>query len=231
MLGVAASRRGRLEEAERAYRRVVELQPESPAGYAGLASIYHLRKQLPEAEENYLTAVRLGAGPDTRVNLGQLYFETGRYREAVDVFERLVQDVPGRDTYWRILGDAYRDLGTLDRAREAYRQAVTAGEQELKVNARDPRTLSSLAVSEAKLGLADRARQHVQLAVDLSPKVNDILYRASVVSILLGDADSALAYLRQAIDAGYPAQRAAEDKDLAPLRSLSDYKKVVTPGV
>jgi tetratricopeptide (TPR) repeat protein len=228
-LAVAAQRRGRLEDAEVAYRKATQLQPESPAGYAGLAAVYHVTKRLVEAEESYKTAILLGAEGNVRDNFGQLYWETGRYREAVEILERLVTDIPGREIYWRHLGDAYAAAGRGEEALNAYRQAVKAGGEELKVNPRDGRTLSSVAVSEAKAGLSEQARQHALQAVGFSPRDSDVLYRATVVNLLSGDRASALTYLRQAIEAGYPATRAAEDKDLAPLRSSPEFKDIVSP--
>ena len=228
-LAYPAYRQGRYQDAEAAYRRVAELQPESPASYEGLALVYHTTQRLPQAEENYKTAIRLGAKPNARVNLAQLYSETGRYREAVDVLDRLVKDVPGRDIYWRILGDAYRDLGRQDLARGAYTQGIAAAEQALKVNPKDAPTLSSLAVSEAKIGASEQASLHAQQALDLSPKDGDVLYRASVVSVLAGDAPAALAYLRRALEAGYNAQRAAQDKDFAPLKRSPQFADLVSP--
>lgn len=229
-LATAAYRQGRFSEAEGAYRRVTELQPESPAGYQGLAEVYHAVERWPEAEKHYQTAIRLGAGARARVNLATLYLDTGRYRDAIDTYTLVAKDVPGDVNYWRLLADAHRDLGERTPAREAYTRGVAAGEQALKVNAKDARTLASLAVCEANLGDHARAREHARQALDLSPRDSDVLYRASVVSALAGDRTEAIAYLGRAIAAGFSAKRVARDRAFASVNQSSDFRKLVTPG-
>lgn len=61
-LGVVSARLGRLDEAEDAYRRVVELAPDNPVGYVALAQLY-LRTERNPAEAKTLAATAVGLQP------------------------------------------------------------------------------------------------------------------------------------------------------------------------
>jgi serine/threonine-protein kinase len=228
-LGVAAYRMGRFDEMEAAYRRVTELQPDSPAGHEGLGSAYFAMGRFREAEEAYLAAVKLGAGTNARLNLATVYYETGRYPLAIEGYRDLVGQVPGNTNYWRHLGDAYRDHGERELAREAYSKAVEAAEQALKVNPRDGRTRSLLAVSLAHLGDYAQARDQARRAIDLSPGDFDVLYRAAVVSALAREEREVIPYLSRAVGAGYPRVLLSRDKTFVPFTASPEFRKLVSP--
>lgn len=114
------------EGAATAYERVLDEHPRSPFGtgsIAALAQCYRELDRLPEAESRLLNVVE-GRGSDgttitpeaadyrtALVELGRLYLDTGRYREAIErlqaAVERLEEERPLLDATYR-LAEAHR---------------------------------------------------------------------------------------------------------------------------
>ena len=70
-IGILSVRAGRLEHAETAFRRVIELAPEYYAGYQELSRLYlRMNTKLPEASSLARKAVELEARADTYYDLG-----------------------------------------------------------------------------------------------------------------------------------------------------------------
>ena len=100
-LGGLLADQKRFEEAEAAYRRALELIPNSPAAWSNLGVLLACRKQEKEAEQSYRTAIDLD--PDYRLayfNLSYLLLRQGRFEEGWRCLEkrnwyaRLEKDIP-----------------------------------------------------------------------------------------------------------------------------------------
>jgi cytochrome c-type biogenesis protein CcmH/NrfG len=68
------------------------------------------------------------------ISLGDAYFDTDRYQEAIDVYARALAADPKNSDVRTEMGIMYRKLGQFDKAVEAFRQA--AQDQPLHVNSR-----------------------------------------------------------------------------------------------
>ena len=82
----------RVDEAEAAYLRAIELRPGYWAGYARLGQFYNLRNDYGKARDYYGRALTLS--PDNaRVlfSLGLVFTNQGQYDRAVEVLERAIQ--------------------------------------------------------------------------------------------------------------------------------------------
>jgi hypothetical protein len=81
-LGVLLTNQKRFEEAEAAYRRALELTPDSPSAWLNLGALQTCRKQEKEAELSYRKAIKLD--PNYRLayfNLSYLHLRQGRFEE------------------------------------------------------------------------------------------------------------------------------------------------------
>ena len=79
-------------------RRAVELDPLSPTNNAALGAVFIFMRQYPNALNFCLRAVELEpANPATLLNLGWVYHVTGRYDEAIAVYEKMAALAASRE--------------------------------------------------------------------------------------------------------------------------------------
>jgi Tfp pilus assembly protein PilF len=62
--------------------------------------------------------------PLLRFSLGSECLKDRDYVAAVDHLRRAVEQNPAYSAAWKLLGEAYRSTGALDRATEVYRQGI-----------------------------------------------------------------------------------------------------------
>jgi tetratricopeptide (TPR) repeat protein len=106
--GEAALHAGKLDEAERDFRQVLEIDPGSGAAYANLGVIDMRRKQWPQAIAALEKAKKLApAMAGIRLNIGLVYFRQGRYAEAIPPFASVVKQAPDSYQARYLLGLCY----------------------------------------------------------------------------------------------------------------------------
>ena len=88
-------------------------------------------KSIPEKDPSNLNAL---------IDLGNAYFDTDRYREAIDAYSKALTIDPKDPNVRTDMGIMYRKLGQFDKAIEAFRQA--AQYQPMHVNSRFNKELS-----------------------------------------------------------------------------------------
>jgi tetratricopeptide (TPR) repeat protein len=96
-----------LEEAERAYRMALKIEPQMAEAHLNLGKLHHDRKQLKKAEAHYRAA--LGCAPDDpapRFNLGVLMEDMNQPQKALEAYREAIKLDPA-------LGDAHYNLGLL----------------------------------------------------------------------------------------------------------------------
>lgn len=85
----------RLDEAERDFRHVLAIDPNSGAAYANLGVVYMRRKQWTKALENLRKAEHLMPQvPGIRLNIGLAYYRQNEFLKAIPPFESVVRDEP-----------------------------------------------------------------------------------------------------------------------------------------
>jgi tetratricopeptide (TPR) repeat protein len=93
--GQDALNQSKLDEAERDFRQVLQLDPQSGAAYANLGVVYMRRKQWSKALQSLDNARRLMpqvAG--VRLDIGLAYFRQNEFLKAIPLFESVVRDQP-----------------------------------------------------------------------------------------------------------------------------------------
>ncbi len=102
--GQAALQAGDLDAAEKAFRGVLENEPNSAAAYANLGVIAMRRKSWDAALGDLRKAEKLAPRlTGVRLNIGLVEFHRGRYAEAIAPLESVLRDQPGsgkRATCW-----------------------------------------------------------------------------------------------------------------------------------
>jgi tetratricopeptide (TPR) repeat protein len=192
-----------------------------PRGLAGVAESKAARGQIREGIGLLQEECAKAAAPDeSRLVLASLLFRTGRFAEARDLLERLVQKNPSSTDLYLHLGDMRVRLGDAPGALAAFRkardlnpgdaaaafgfaraldstgqkqQAANAYEEVLKIDPNNPRALNNLAYLKADLGVdLDRALTMAQRAADGMPGHPGCLDTLAMVYIKRGLADEAI---------------------------------------
>jgi tetratricopeptide (TPR) repeat protein len=106
--GQDALAQGRLDEAEKDFRKVLEIDPQAGSAYANLGVVYMRRKQWDRALQNFEKAERMMpqvAG--IRLNIGLVYFRQNRFLEAIPPLESVVREQPDAVQPRYLLGLCY----------------------------------------------------------------------------------------------------------------------------
>src|SRR5205823_11272450 len=132
-------------------------------------------------------------------NLGTVYYQLGRYPEAVAMNEKAVE--LGAGSSWVTMGnlaDCYRRVPDMrEQASAAYGQAIKLAERQLALNPIDANVLKSLAFYRAASGDKIHALRDIQRALKIAPADTTVAFKAVLIYELLGRRAQALAALEQ----------------------------------
>ena len=93
--GQEALQRGKLDDAERDFHQVLQIDPQSGAAEANLGVVYMRRKQWNKALQSLQRAERLM--PDVsgiRLNIGLAYYRQNEFLKAIPRFESVLRQEP-----------------------------------------------------------------------------------------------------------------------------------------
>lgn len=190
---------GNYQEAERYWRRVIEMLPQSADAHSNLGGLYNDMGKWEDAERELRRALEID--PRYRVamnNLGALYQYVGKDHQAVGVFEQARTIGPESATMLLNLGDSYRRLGRGREAAEAYGKARKLAEAALLTNPRDVATRAFLAYFAMRLGDRRTAEQEMAQALSVGGQNRTVVRRAAILYEAIGQRERALALLQTA---------------------------------
>ena len=125
-LGTAHLGKGETDQAVRVYEKLMEVNPESPVSYQELALIYidklsDYKNALRYAEE---AARKFPEDAKSQDVLGWVYYEKGKYPEALRGFQAAASLAQRNSQYHYHLGLAYQKMGDKAKAKDAFEQAL-----------------------------------------------------------------------------------------------------------
>jgi serine/threonine protein kinase/Flp pilus assembly protein TadD len=203
-LGTFYLRQGRYGEAAEQFSQVTRLVPDHHYGYSNLGAAYLYEGRYAEAIKVLQDSVQIRRTEAAFCNLGTAYFYLRRFEEAAAAFEKAIDLNEKKWLIWGNLGDArYWDPASRSRAGEAYRRALSLGEEQFQVNARNTKLLSFMAYYHAMLDEEGEARNSAKLVVATDPKDPEILFNMALIYCRLGNAEQALDWLKKAVAAGW----------------------------
>lgn len=255
--GLALARTGRLDEARSSYRLALKQGPRFAEAWVGLALVELERNDLAAAEEALDRAVALGrTEPGVLAAWAEVKSRRGDDQAADHVFDRLLRQRPSDAGLLAVRGlsriardpaaaradleralkldpreaRAHYGLARLDLA-TAPEQALTHANQALEA---DPDLIDALqlrAIVRARLG--DLGAEADAERLCRSPSAYHY-YNASCALALLVEtagearlAPRALYWLERALEAGFPPDHAATDRDLVSLRRLPAFDQAL----
>jgi predicted O-linked N-acetylglucosamine transferase (SPINDLY family) len=121
---VALHNVGRLADAEKIYRDVLQKDPRNADALQLLGLIEHQKGNNERAIELIRKAITIRPRAEFYVNLAQAQRALGRTAESLESTQRAVQMAPNIPEAWNNLGSILKDLGRPAEAVEAFRKAI-----------------------------------------------------------------------------------------------------------
>jgi eukaryotic-like serine/threonine-protein kinase len=227
-LGGAYFQFGESEKALLEYQKVAELASDNPIGYQNIGAVYFRLGKFNEAIEAFQKSLEIQPDATIYADIGTANFFLKRYDDAIKMFEKAVELSPRDEELMGDLADAHRAAGHKDQASAAYDKATQLAFQQLQVNPKLAYVTGHLALYYAKKGDSAHALAYTKQARSLDPEDLQILYYEVQVDTLAGRQKEALTGLRQAFKKGYSPEEAMSDPELASLKSLPEFSKLVT---
>jgi tetratricopeptide (TPR) repeat protein/TolB-like protein len=224
-LGVTFYRAGRYSEALATLNRAAQLQPDNAWTHQMIGTTYHAMDDTKNAIANYEKAVQLG-DPAAYTNLGVLYAAVGDLDAATRAREHAVKLDPKSALKHHNLAAIYGRTGRAADARREYERTLQLCHEELKLKPNDGVMLSTVALTELKLGRTSSAERSLARAIAAGAGNADVRYAEAVMMSALGRNDRAAAALEKAVAAGYSIKRARRDPELASLMADPRFARI-----
>jgi tetratricopeptide (TPR) repeat protein len=189
VLGRLYKMNNQAQKAEEAFKKVLNVDPDSKSGLSSLAQLYfeqgdyegavELLKRIPEGDRD---APLLGM-------LGYAYSETHDYSAAVSTYEKALAQDPDNPELRRAYADALMGMGNTAAARTEF-------EKLLKADPDDVSTYLRLAQLDRQEGRFDQARKELERANALQADNMEIPYQQALLEDAVGNQDKAIELLQ-----------------------------------
>jgi tetratricopeptide (TPR) repeat protein len=161
-------------------------------------------------------------------NLATMYFEAGRYAEAVTTFQRSLSVNDDDHRVWGYLGWSYAAGVDPERAAEPFERAAELGEEALVDDPEDAHLLAMVAGYHGMLGDRGRGFDLVERAIALDPQDPDVMATIGETLEDLGDRERALTWIARALRNGARRDRLETHPSLRALVADDRYKQLVS---
>lgn len=182
-------------EAEREYRRSIELNPSYATAHHWYAHYLTAMGRQAEAVAEMQIARELDPlSLPVNAGMGWHYYLTRQYDEAIREYHKTLELNENFYMAHFLLGMALEQVGRYDEALAAYRRAIT-------LSGSSPAMLAAPGHAYALLGRADEARRVLASLHALSARQFVSPYHIAVIHAALGETDQAFDWLARACDA------------------------------
>jgi eukaryotic-like serine/threonine-protein kinase len=226
-LGGAYFQFGDNDKALQEYQRVAELAADNPIGYQNIGAVYFRLGKWNDAITAFQKSLDIQPDATIYADIGTADFFLKRYDDSIKMFEKAVALSPRDEELMGDLADAHRAAGHKEQAQAAYDKAIQLAFQQLQVNPKLAYVTGHLALYYAKKGDSAHALTYAKQARSLDPEDLQLIYYQAEIDSLAGHQQEALASLRQAFKKGYSPEEAKSDPELASLKSLPEFTKLV----
>ena len=188
----------RWNDAAQEFRRAIELNPNYATAHQWYATVFEVSGRTFEAEIERKKALEIDPfSIAANAYLGRVFYYAGRSDAAITQLKKTLEFDPSFLQAHRFLGHAYLQRGRLAEAIAELR--ATVGEKETNVQA-----LGELGYGYAVAGRRNEALKVQLRLVELARHSYVSPYQFAIVSLGLGDRESAFEWLKKACDARDP---------------------------
>ena len=160
-LGFVLERQGLPEEAADAYRKALEVDPESATAHYNLASSLTRSGEFAEAEQHFRAILEQGPSTQAYTGLGFVLWQQGRADESMASLLSAIEADPTNASAYSSLAAIQVQQGKLEDAASTYRTLIR--------NQPSAKAHEGLAKVLTDLGRTDEARQQLEMARKLEP--------------------------------------------------------------
>jgi len=228
LAGHIAHARGIIKEAEKSWKKVLELEPENGEAWNNLGVLYRRHGDDEKALAAFQEAEeRAPDRPDIPYNIGNLYKSSGDFDKAVTYYNKAIEINPEYAPAFNNLGTLYETKKDRDKALEVFRRGLSAdsGDASLRFNmglvyqeekrwddAREAFDtalkkrpgwvpgLNNLGIVLQELGREDDAARTFRSLLDIEPENVSALNNLGVAYDHLGRTDDARKCYKKALD-------------------------------
>lgn len=219
---------GEYKRAVDQYQKVVELIPHSDVGYRKLAAVYFQMDKPDEFITSAEKALKIKPSYSVINNLAVFYYYSGEYEKAAKMFkEVLAYNIHDYLIYGNIATASYF-TGQKDSAEVYYKKAAELAEDERQINPRDDFILSNLAGYYARLDSTDKAYRLLDEVKNLDPKNLTVIFNMGDVYEQLGDRETALFWMKKAIENGATLAKFKLNPGLKELIADQRFKEILS---
>jgi tetratricopeptide (TPR) repeat protein len=191
---VAAHRQGRLDEAARIYRAVLQGNPNHVDSLHYLGVLCNQQGRPREAETLLRRAVQLDPNSATVANdFGIALAALGRFDEAMEQYRRAAVAKPD-------FIDAHNNLGTALQALDRNEEAISEFERALAISPGAGAVRNNLGIAYASLNRHEEAIACYRQAIGSQPNLPEPYYNLGLSLATLGRAEEAIAQYRKAVE-------------------------------
>ncbi|HEY3927701.1 MAG TPA: protein kinase [Candidatus Koribacter sp.] len=215
-----------LERARAACDRALAIDPQLADGLIARARIAYAQQKYDDAIQYVRLAISQKKDCEGAYNiLGRAYFSSGRFQEAVAIFDEAVAANGDDYNMYIPFVNAMEALGDKKRVLAFRQKEMAVLEQQLDIVPEDVRARILLAADYASVGREDDAIRQLEMAVALRPNDSSVLYNAACTYGVLGKREDALRTLIRAKAAGYSnIDWIRRDPDLALLHNEPEFE-------
>jgi predicted O-linked N-acetylglucosamine transferase (SPINDLY family) len=194
-------REGKLQDAERVYRQVLDTKPDHAETWQLLGMLAHAAGHPEAAVASIERALAIDPhNPAFHHNLGFVYQASGQHASAVNHFRRAIEISPTSAKTHLLLGQSLLVLSQLDSAIDCLRESIRQSPESRPLRLEAAQALNSFGLSRWQLGRADESIHAFEEASHLAPRSGVALSNLGSVFKQLGRLDDAIATYRQAIE-------------------------------
>ncbi len=158
-----AHEEGRLADAEKAYREILDEAPDSASVLNALGTVFLDQSQPDKAKKYFEKAASLNPPSlSACYNLGRLKQMEGDHKGAIDIYRAIVKQQPRFGLAWNNMGVAYREISEPDEAISCFRRAVAFAPEMAEA-------WNNLGVAQDEFHMIENASRSYQKAIEIQP--------------------------------------------------------------
>ena len=226
-LGLFLYKTGEFDGAVAAFRKALELKPDSLSAWDCLSAAYLKMGRPKEAAEAMSQSLKIEGKALGYSNLGTTYFYQNQFEEAANSYRRATELQPLNADHWGNLGDALTMLKQESEAHAVYLRAVEDARIEAERVPSDPRAHSVLGLYCARAKDKSCALREGKLADKMQPGSSDIVFRNAITQSIFGNVEGALDLLEEAVKLGQSKAEIEHDPALIQLHDNPRYQRII----